>query len=99
MAIQSERGAALLASVPEADRLVTAHVVEDEGRVTSGGDAVAVLADVLPAGAPIAALARALPGPVRGVYGFVAAHRIGISRFVPAGAKARAAGVLAERAP
>lgn len=97
IAIQSERGSELLAPVPEATRLKTAHVVDAEGVVHSGGDAVAVIADLLPAGAPFAFVARVVPWLVRGGYGVIAGNRIRISRLVPAVAKRRADAALAAR--
>ncbi len=96
-AIQSDRGAALLASIPETDRLKTAHVVGPDGTVYSGGDAAPVVADLLPAGAPLAFAARMVPWLVRGGYGVIAGNRIRISRLVPSAAKRRADAVLAAR--
>jgi predicted DCC family thiol-disulfide oxidoreductase YuxK len=70
---------------PEADRLLgdmspeakmgSWHLVTPDGRVHSAGAAAAPLADVLPAGAPIAALARALPGVTERAYDLVARNR------------------------
>jgi predicted DCC family thiol-disulfide oxidoreductase YuxK len=99
IAIQSDEGARLLAAVPEAARLKTAHVVGPDGVVHSGGDAAAVVADVLPAGAPLAFVSRLLPWLVRGGYGLVAGNRMRVSRIVPAGAKQRADAMLAARQP
>ncbi len=97
VAIQSPEGARLLAGVAEEDRLRTAHVVGPDGVVHSGGDAAPVVADVLPAGAPLAFVARRLPWLVRGGYGVVAGNRMRVSKLVPAGAKRRADAVLAQR--
>ena len=70
---------------PEADHLLRAmspdrkmaswHLIGPGGRIWSGGDAVAPLARLLPFGAPIAALAGALPRTTRKAYAWVAAHR------------------------
>jgi predicted DCC family thiol-disulfide oxidoreductase YuxK len=98
IAIQSAEGQRLLAEMPEADRLRAAHVVDDDGRVRSGGAAVEVIARELPAGAPIAWLAGRLPGPTERAYRWVAEHRTGLSRFVPAKLKQRARGRIAARA-
>lgn len=97
VAIQSARGQELLVGLPEADRLRTAHVVRPDGSVRSGGDAVAVVAAILPRAAPIGLIARLVPWLVRGGYGVVARHRITVSRFVPASAKAAADAELARR--
>ncbi|MCW3013685.1 MAG: hypothetical protein JWO02_777 [Solirubrobacterales bacterium] len=99
VAIQSPEGARLLAAVPEEARLKTAHVVGPDDVVHSGGDAAAVVADVLPAGAPVAFVARLLPWVVRGGYSLIAGNRTRVSKLVPAGAKQRADAVLAGREP
>lgn len=88
--IQSETGQRLLASMPEARRLESAHAVDAAGRVWSGGDAVAPIARVLPAGLPVALLARALAAPTRAGYVWVAGHRTPLGRRIPQGAKERA---------
>ncbi len=97
VAIQSAEGQRLLAAVPAAERLKSAHVVGPDGTVHSGGDAAAVVADLLPGGAPLAFVARLVPGLVRGGYGVIAGNRIRISRLVPAAAKRRADAALAAR--
>lgn len=97
VAIQSPRGRQLLAAVPVAARLRTAHVVGPDGAVHSGGDAVAIIAALLPGAAPLGLVARLLPWLVRGGYGAIAANRITVSRFVPRAAKARADAELARR--
>jgi predicted DCC family thiol-disulfide oxidoreductase YuxK len=51
LAIQSAEGQRLLADLTPEQRLVTAHAVDAEGRRTSGGDAMAPIAAVLPGGA------------------------------------------------
>jgi predicted DCC family thiol-disulfide oxidoreductase YuxK len=98
VAIQSPDGQRLLAEMPEADRLRSAHVIDADGRVRSGGAAVEVIARELPAGAPIARLAARLPGPTERAYRWVADHRTGLSRFVPTSLKERARGHIAARA-
>jgi hypothetical protein len=50
---------------------------------------------VLPAGAPVALLARLLAVPTRAGYTWVATHRTGLSRFVPRSVKDRAAAQIA----
>jgi len=93
VAIQSGEGQKLLAGLPVAERLRSAHVVDAAGRIHSGGAAVSVIARELPAGAPAGWLAETLPGPTEAAYRWVADHRTGLSRFVPAplkrGAQAR----------
>ena len=91
VAIQSAEGQRLLRDVDAPLRLATAHAVTPDGRVYSGGAAAEHVASMLPAGAPFAAVARALERPVDRGYRWVADHRTGISRFVPARLKDRAA--------
>jgi predicted DCC family thiol-disulfide oxidoreductase YuxK len=97
VAIQSARGQELLAAVAPAERLRSAHVVDAEGTLHSGGAAAAVIARELPAGAPVALVLGALPGPTDRAYRFVADHRTGISRFVPSRWKRAAAAQIARR--
>ena len=58
LAIQSAEGQRLLADLTPEERLATAHAIDGAGRRTSGGDALAPIAAVLPGGAPLAALGR-----------------------------------------
>jgi predicted DCC family thiol-disulfide oxidoreductase YuxK len=97
VAIQSAEGQALLAVVPPEQRLESAHVVDADGAVHSGGAAAALIARVLPAGAPVALVLGALPGPTDRAYRWVAAHRTGISRWVPSRWKRAAAAQIARR--
>lgn len=96
VAIQSPRGQELLATVPASLRLKTAHVVDPDGVILSGGDAVPWLGKVLPYGTPLRLLAK-LPLVVDGGYRLIAGHRITVSRAVPKAAKARADAELARR--
>jgi len=98
VAIQSGEGERLLAAIPVDDRLRSAHVADAEGRIRSGGAALSIVAEQLPAGAPIAWLADRLPGPTDRFYRWVADHRTPLSRFVPAGLKRRASASIARRA-
>ncbi|HEX6618114.1 MAG TPA: DCC1-like thiol-disulfide oxidoreductase family protein, partial [Solirubrobacteraceae bacterium] len=61
VAIQSAEGQRLLADLTPERRLATAHAVDAAGRRTSGGDALAPIAAVLPGGGPLAALGRRAP--------------------------------------
>jgi len=94
-AIQSPAGQELLRELAPDDRLASAHVVFADGRVASGGDAVAPIARVLPAGAPVALLASALAAPTRLGYRWVARNRIALSRGVPQRFKRDAAAAIA----
>jgi predicted DCC family thiol-disulfide oxidoreductase YuxK len=89
VAIQSEEGARLLASMPESERLDSWHLVEPSGTVRSGGDAAAPLAALLPGGKPLAALFSALPGPTDRAYRLVAANRDRLARLLRIDASCR----------
>jgi predicted DCC family thiol-disulfide oxidoreductase YuxK len=82
VAIQSEEGQALLADVPEAERLDSWHLALPSGEVCSAGAAAAPLASMLPGGRPLAAGFRAFPGVTEGCYRFVARHRDRFARLV-----------------
>jgi predicted DCC family thiol-disulfide oxidoreductase YuxK len=90
LAIQSAEGRLLLGDLTAEQRLATAHAVDADGRRTSGGDALAPVAAVLPGGAPLAALARRAPALARVGYRAVAGRRSLFGRLVSDAAKARA---------
>jgi predicted DCC family thiol-disulfide oxidoreductase YuxK len=90
VALQAPRARELLAGMDEARRMASWHLVGQDGRIHSAGDAVAPLVRLLPGGGPIAALAGAAPGITSGLYGWVARHRGAIGRFLPAGSVKRA---------
>jgi predicted DCC family thiol-disulfide oxidoreductase YuxK len=96
--IGSNEGRMLLGDLDEGDRWASWHLVDPEGRRTSGGAAVAPLLDLLPAGAPAAAVARALPGPVERAYRLVARNRGAVGWLVGEGARRRAERRIARRA-
>jgi predicted DCC family thiol-disulfide oxidoreductase YuxK len=72
----------LLAPVPPEDRPRSWHLVERDGRVWSGGTAVAPLLRMLPGGAPLAAVAAACPSTTARLYGVVARHRGSLGRLL-----------------
>ena len=74
VAIQSEEGQRLLASVPAGRRLDSWHLVAD-GKVSSAGAAAPPLFELLPGGRPLAAVLRAFPGLTERAYRWVADHR------------------------
>jgi predicted DCC family thiol-disulfide oxidoreductase YuxK len=97
VAIQSDEGQRLLADLTPAQRLASAHAVDADGRRSSGGDAVAPIASVLPGGAPIAELARRVPALARLGYGAIAGRRSLLGKLVSDRAKARADERIAQR--
>ena len=56
VALQSDQGESLLAGMPEAKRLASWHLVDEEGTVRSAGAAFPGLLRLLSGGAPLAAL-------------------------------------------
>jgi predicted DCC family thiol-disulfide oxidoreductase YuxK len=88
--IQSPEGQTLLADVPEAERLASAHAIDPSGKRHTGGAAAPAVLRLLPGGRPLAAVLAALPGPTDRAYRWVAEHRTALSRLVPARSKRRA---------
>jgi predicted DCC family thiol-disulfide oxidoreductase YuxK len=97
LTIQSPEGQRLLADLTPEQRLASAHAIDAAGRRTSGGDALAPVAALLPGGAPLAALARRAPGLARAGYRAVAGRRTLFGRLVSDAAKARADERIAQR--
>ncbi len=75
VAIQSDEGDRLLASVPRARRLDSWHLVSPDGELRSAGAAAAPLARLLPGGAPLAAAFERFPRLTERAYRFVARNR------------------------
>jgi predicted DCC family thiol-disulfide oxidoreductase YuxK len=71
-------------------RYASAHLVTADGKVYSGGVAVAPLLDLLPGGAPLSHAARLVSGPLSLGYGLVARNRGLLGRPLSAQATARA---------
>jgi predicted DCC family thiol-disulfide oxidoreductase YuxK len=97
LAIQSAEGQRLLSNLTPGQRLASAHAIDAAGRRTSGGDALAPIAAVLPGGAPLAALGRRAPWLARAGYRAVAGRRSLLGRLVSDAAKARADERIAQR--
>lgn len=97
VAIESERGRRLLSGMPDERRLASWHVCDEHGLLASGGAGLAHVLARLPACAPVAALARAMPRATERAYGWTAAHRSGLGRLLPRNSKARARDLIASR--
>lgn len=80
--IQSETGERLLAGLEPDLHLAAAHVVTADGRVASGGDAVALIAAAGTRNAVAGPLARAIAPVSRSVYRLVASNRGALGRLV-----------------
>jgi predicted DCC family thiol-disulfide oxidoreductase YuxK len=73
--LRSAEADRMLAGMPDERRYASWHLVTSDGRVASGGRAVAPLLRRLPGGAPLAAIASAMPGPTDAAYRLVARNR------------------------
>jgi predicted DCC family thiol-disulfide oxidoreductase YuxK len=90
IALQRPEADELLATVPATERMASWHLISPDGARRSGGAAVPPLLRLLPGGrGPAAVLAR-IPRLTDRGYRWVAEHRSGLSRWVPASAKRRA---------
>ena len=90
IAIQSPEGERLLADVAPELRLESAHLIDGEGKLFSGGDAAAPIAAALPRLAPTAPLLRRLSRQVNASYNLIAANREQFGRLVGSSARERA---------
>ncbi len=90
VALQDPEAGELLQGMEAERRYASAHLVTADGKVYSGGAAVAPLLDVLLAGAPLSNAARLLTGPLSLGYGLVARNRKLLGRPLSAQAKVRA---------
>lgn len=95
--IQSPDGQASLSSVPEAERLSSWHLVDDDGRVLSGGDAFAPLLRDVPGARRLAPLLDRMPRARRAAYRAVAGRRATLARLIPRSRRERARSRLASR--
>ncbi len=98
VAIESAEGGAMLADMPQEQRLASWHLVLEDGRRYSGGDAFAPLLAMLPAGAPFGALAGRFPRLAQRAYGAVASRRSPLGRRLPRRSVSAADAVVARRA-
>jgi predicted DCC family thiol-disulfide oxidoreductase YuxK len=95
--IQGPEGDRHLAHMPAERRLASWHLVDDDGGVTSGGEALTRVLAVLPGLRPLAKVTGALPRATTRSYDWVATHRSLLSRPIPASAKARARRLVEQR--
>jgi predicted DCC family thiol-disulfide oxidoreductase YuxK len=97
LALQRPEAEALLADLETAERMASMHVVAPDGTRLSAGEALPGLVRLLSGGRLPAALLARFPRATAAGYRWVAAHRVGISRFVPRPLKGRAAELVRER--
>jgi predicted DCC family thiol-disulfide oxidoreductase YuxK len=96
-AIQSPLGVELLGDLTPDRRLATAHAVGPDGRLRSGGDAVAAVLVSLDGTRLLGRLARSVPGITGYLYDAVASRRTAFGHLVGERARRRADRVV-ERA-
>ena len=90
VALQAPEADGPLGDLAPAARMESWHLVSPGGERYSGGEALPPLLRLLPGGrVPAAAFAR-FPGLTDRGYRWVAAHRVGLSRLLPARLKRRA---------
>ncbi len=100
VALQDPEATRLLAGMDQGRRMASWHLVTPDGRVRSGGDAIAPMLRMLPGGSAPARVVERMPRTVDRAYRWVAANRTAISRRLPGRerAKPRAERRIAERA-
>ena len=89
-ALQLPEAQRLLADLTAAERNASWHLVSPTGERYSGGAALAPLLGLLPAGRPLSAGVARVPSLADRGYRWTAAHRMQLSKCVPAAAKRRA---------
>lgn len=70
----------LLGNMDTEETYGSLHVIHPDGRVESGGGALASLIGALRFGAPLGAILRRFPGLTEAAYTWFAGHRVGISQ-------------------
>ena len=90
IAIQSPEGERLLAGVAPELRLASAHLIDGDGQLFSGGEAAAPIAASLPSLARTAPLLRRLSRPVSVSYNLIAANRERVGLLVGSASRERA---------
>jgi predicted DCC family thiol-disulfide oxidoreductase YuxK len=90
VSLQQLEADTLLSGMGRDERMASWHLVDDDGRVYSGGDAFAPLLRLVPGGRPFAAALVALPAVSDVAYRTVAGRRSALGRLIPAASAARA---------
>lgn len=93
--IQSTRGCELLAAISPNERLRSAHAIAADGRLCSGGAAVAAVLSATERTRALGQLTRALPRTTALLYSVVAARRTSFGRLIGATSRRRADELLA----
>jgi len=99
VALQDPQADELLRDMSAHERFASAHLVTSDGRIHSGGHAVAPLLRVLPAGMPLSLVARLVPGLIGLGYGWVVRNRGLLGRGLSQESKDRATRRIDRHAP
>jgi predicted DCC family thiol-disulfide oxidoreductase YuxK len=89
--LQGTEAERLLADLAPAERMASWHLISPAGARRSAGAALPALVRLLPCGGPPARALARMPHSTERGYRWVADHRAGLSRLLPAAAKRRAA--------
>ena len=87
VALQSDEADALLAGMPEGERMASWHLARPDGEVRSAGAAFPPLLRELPGGTGLGALAERFPGGTERAYALVASNRSSLGRALPESAR------------
>lgn len=97
LALQEPRATRLTPDLDAEQRMRSTHLISPTGERFSGGEAAAPILRLLPGGAPLAALARRVPGLADRAYGWVAGNRDRLGRLIGSSARRRADTLIASR--
>jgi predicted DCC family thiol-disulfide oxidoreductase YuxK len=90
VSLQDPEADALLSGMTREQRMGSWHLVGDDGRVYSGGDAFPPLLRLIPGGGPFARVLATFPRLADVGYRTVAGRRSWLGRLIPAASSARA---------
>jgi predicted DCC family thiol-disulfide oxidoreductase YuxK len=90
VSLQHPEADILLSGMTHEQRMASWHLVGDDGRVYSGGDAFPPLLRLIPGGGPFARVLAAFPSLGDVAYRTVADRRSWLGRLIPAASSARA---------
>jgi predicted DCC family thiol-disulfide oxidoreductase YuxK len=97
VALGTDEANRLLGEMPAGERRSSWHLADPSGAIRSAGAGFEPLLRLLPAGAPLAALAARFPRATERGYRLVSGNRSFFGRFVTDGAKRRADRRIATR--
>jgi predicted DCC family thiol-disulfide oxidoreductase YuxK len=90
VSLQEPEADFLLSGMAREERMASWHLVGDDGRVYSGGDAFAPLLRLIANAGPLSAVLAAFPSLGDVAYRTVASRRSWLGRLIPAASAARA---------